>query len=65
MEGMKKRETIQTVLISRFFYQKVCRGRDLNPHDLTINGFSYHYGFRRLLSVCGLDDAFSVHRSDV
>jgi hypothetical protein len=24
-----------------------CRGRDLNPHDLTVNGFSYHYGFRR------------------
>ncbi len=28
-----------------------CRGRDLNPHDLTVNGFSYHYGFRRLQHV--------------
>jgi len=38
-----------------------CRGRDSNPHGLSANGFSYHYDFRRLLSVRGLDDAFSLH----
>lgn len=52
---MKKRETKHGVLcfVSRPLSSDLgwCRGRDLNPHDLTVNGFSYHYGFRRLQRV--------------
>jgi hypothetical protein len=39
-----------------------CRGRDSNPHALADNGFSYHYGFRRLIfPVCGLDYTFAFY----
>jgi hypothetical protein len=39
-----------------------CRGRDSNPHALADNGFSYHYGFRRLnIQVCGLDYTFTFY----
>ena len=39
-----------------------CGRRDLNPHDLTIERFSYPYGFRRLRlsAVCGLDYTFAL-----
>ena len=39
------------------------RGRDSNPHGLTANGFSYHYGFRRppAMAVCGLDYTFTFY----
>ena len=52
----------ERVACASFFITKY-RGRDSNPHDLTVNGFSYHHGFRRppLKTVCGLDYTFTFY----
>ena len=41
-----------------------CPGPDSNRHEVTLEGFSYHYGFRscnlQCGCICGLDFLFTV-----